>query len=329
MVKLRQARYCNLKLFLMYLTAYGHLIEPEIERSALLIVQYRFIYLFHMPLFAFLTGLFLRDERSCGRQCRKMLLLYAPLQLICTIFSGGSISLLTPCWHLWYLLSSGVWAALGGLWLRFGRARGRLPLLLLCIVAGCAAGYVPFIGRTLSLSRTIVFFPYFLCSLFCRADTRWERLRPVGLIALVLVLVLMALWGRYIPAAFLYQAEPYGAVKNGFTLRLLCYLLGALCCLLCLAFVPSGRLPFTKAGADTLPAYLIHAPLAALLRQAGLPPQLYPALAALLLYIIFAAARWCGGLYGIRSTDRRDGTWPPFNRSTRNTPGRSTGSFSP
>lgn len=58
MVKLRDAQYCNLKLLLIFLVIYGHLIEPGIRNSEVLMVQYRWIYMVHMPLFCFLSGFF-------------------------------------------------------------------------------------------------------------------------------------------------------------------------------------------------------------------------------------------------------------------------------
>lgn len=67
MIKFRQAYYCNLKAFLMVLVIYGHWIEPEIEHSRLLYTQYWWIYLLHMPLFAFLSGLFFAKLQGVRR----------------------------------------------------------------------------------------------------------------------------------------------------------------------------------------------------------------------------------------------------------------------
>mgnify|MGYP003293127632 CR=1 FL=1 len=80
MIKFRDARYCNLKLLLIYLVIYGHLIEPGIWESKVLMVQYKLIYMFHMPLFSFLSGLFLNSSKTCSRQFFKMASLYFFLQ---------------------------------------------------------------------------------------------------------------------------------------------------------------------------------------------------------------------------------------------------------
>lgn len=119
MVKLRKAGYCNLKLFLLFLVVYGHWIENRIDSSEVLHMQYRLIYFVHMPLFVFLSGLFIRNGEDCVRQVKRLLPLYAGVQLLAVLVSGGAVSIWTPFWHLWYLLSFCWWAMAGWLWLHF------------------------------------------------------------------------------------------------------------------------------------------------------------------------------------------------------------------
>lgn len=129
MIKLRDAGYCNLKLLLIYLVVYGHLIEPVIWRSPPAMAQYRWIYHVHMPLFSFLSGLFLDGAESCRRQALRCLPLYFLCQsmvLVCTDWQAGD----TPYWHLWYLLSCAFWSALAWLWFRAGCHFGAAILLL-------------------------------------------------------------------------------------------------------------------------------------------------------------------------------------------------------
>ncbi|MDY4220227.1 MAG: hypothetical protein SOY32_07400, partial [Candidatus Faecousia sp.] len=126
MIGKREARYCNLKLLLTFLVVYGHMIEKRIGQSPGLLAQYRWIYAVHMPLFVFLSGLFLKEETRCLRQGRRMLLLYLCLQAPIALFSGGGVSLWRPYWHLWYLLSLSCWSYLAWLWLRLERRFPRL-----------------------------------------------------------------------------------------------------------------------------------------------------------------------------------------------------------
>lgn len=329
MVKLRDARYCNLKLLLIFLVIYGHLIEPGIWQSQALMDQYRWIYLFHMPLFSFLSGLFLNESKSCGRQFWKMLLLYIILQAAAVLLGNGRVKPLTPCWHLWYLLSYSTWVGLGWIWFRFCKGKGKFIVLVCSIVTGCAVGLIPSIGREHSLSRTLVFLPYFWMGLICDPQFPWEKLRPVALAALGVVAAVMLSGGNKISVVFLYQAAPYGSIENGIPLRLTCYLLGTLIGLILLAFIPMRRFPFTRAGADTMPAYLIHAPIVLYIRELDIPWPCHLLITDVILYAVYKLLRWHSRLYGIVPTERRDSRCLPFKKSMKNTPSQSIGSYYP
>ena len=272
MPKLRSAYYCNLKLLLIFLVVLGHWIEPEIGTSPVLNRVYRTIYLFHMPLFAFLSGLFLKDRGGCIRQLRRM----APVYLLCQSAAVGLdlTAWHTPWWTLWYLLSLCFW--LLAAWLLLGLPRGKWAVLALTIALGCLSGRTEWVGRPLSLSRTIVFFPYFWLGVLVPADVPWHRFRLPALLALPVLAV-------NISAVTLYHAGPCEPLT-----RLRCYAVAGALGLLVLSWCPRRRFPWTRAGADTMAAYLLHGPLIRLL-----PPVPYPALAtAALLCIIHKATQW-------------------------------------
>lgn len=305
MVKLRWAKYCNVKLFLIFLVVYGHLIEPKIGQSQVLMLQYKMIYLFHMPLFSFLSGLFLKNGEACKRQMCRMLSLYLVLQTLAVVLGGGKVKPLTPYWHLWYLLSCGIWSALGWALYRLP-TKGKYCMLILWVMAGCFVGYVPGVGRVFSLSRTVVFFPYFWLGMLTDSEISWDSFRlpafwgAVGAIALFLCLE------NRISATFLYHATPYTRTWEQ-TVRLLCYLAGGLLCFAILTFMPGKRFFFTKAGADTLPAYLLHAPVVLHIRKLNIFWPFYILITAVTLYAVWKLTRWHGRLYGIlpQKTGRR------------------------
>ncbi|MBE6944781.1 MAG: hypothetical protein E7459_01675 [Ruminococcaceae bacterium] len=327
MVKLRKASYCNLKLFLLYLVVYGHWIEPQIGTSAVVLTQYRWIYYVHMPAFAFLSGLFLRDAGGCLRLLKRCLPIYVVAQLLACLLTGGNTSMATPWWHLWYLLSCSVWAALGWLWFRFGRGKGKLLFLLVAVLLGLLAGEVPWLDRTLSGSRTLVFLPYFWAGLICSADIPWHRYRLWGWLALLLGVGAGLLWGEKIPVTFLYQATGYGRLEQGMVLRLLCYVLGGLLGFFLLTIAPTRRLPFTRAGADTMAGYLLHGPVVRLLREEmTLPWPSCLLLSAGFLWLTYKLLQWVSPAYGIVPLERREGPWLDSRKSMRHTLSRYTDS---
>jgi len=329
MIKLRQAGYCNLKLFLLYLVVYGHWIENQIGTSDIIRTQYRFIYLFHMPLFVFLSGLFLRNQKDCLRQIKRLLPIYVVLQIAASFYYNGSMQLHTPWWHLWYLLSYCSWAFFGWLWFCICKGKFRFLFLILSILAGVLAGFFPKVNRIFSLSRTVVLFPYFFAGLLCSPDTAFTNYRCWGLTAFILGIVTFALLGERIPTTFFYHATGYGTLEHGFFLRLLCYVLGGLLSFFFLTCIPLKRLPCTRAGSDTLPGFLLHAPFVLIFREFRLPWIVCAFLSAVFLYYLYKLLQWDSPLFGIISLERRERHWPNFRKSTNNTANRSTGIFSP
>lgn len=303
MVKLREANYCNLKLLLIFLVIYGHWIELSIHDNEFLMLQYRTIYYFHMPVFVFLTGLFLRGEGECIRQIRRL----GPIYLIC---QTGAVLFGTdprePYWILWYLFSVCIWSILGALWFRIGHKHLAWVLVPLSILAGALAGYLPCLNRMWSGSRTVVFFPYFFAGLLCDPHTPWRNHRIFGIMAGITALGGMWLLGNRIPVRFLYQASGYDDMEHGFSLRLFCYGIGALMVLFLLTWIPCRRLPFSKAGVDTLPIYLIHAPVVAGARFIPTPWVCCAGLSAGLIYIVYRTSQWSGNLHGIISQPGRE-----------------------
>lgn len=327
MIKLRNASYCNLKLILLYLVVYGHCIENQIHTSEILLVQYKIIYMFHMPLFVFLSGLFLRNEHDCLRQMKRMLLIYVVVQSL-AIFAGETDEFLTPLWTHWYLLSYCFWTGAAWLWFRFGKERGRWFIFIAAILIGAAAGYALWLDKRLSGSRTVVFFPYFWAGIISNPMTPYHKYRYLGAGALITAIGMMILWGEQIPVSFLYHAKPYGTLENGFALRILCYCIGGLLCYFALTVVPTRRFRCTKFGTDTMPGYLIHAPIVWRLREYKLPWPFYMAFSAFLLYTIYKILQWNAPLYGVVS-ERRDRGCQSFKKYMKNIANRSTGFFCP
>lgn len=320
MIKIRDAGYCNLKLLLIWLVVLGHLLEPFLEESPAVRV-YKWIYLFHMPLFAFLSGCFLRGERDCRRGIRRLLPVYLAAQAAAVLL--GHRPAVTPWWYLWYLPSCCAWYGAAWVWFRRGGPGGG-RLLLGSLGVSLAAGFLPALGRPWSLSRTLVLFPFFWAGVLTGPRLDRRRLGPWALGTALPLLPLTVWLTDRLPVQLLYHAGPYQTPRE-LPLRLLCLVAGAGWCLVLLAFVPGQHLPCSAAGADTLTAYLCHGGAVLLFRALTLPPEAAPLAAAAYLYWIHKLTRWHGALYGIRPGERREGRWPDSSRSTGNTRPRSTG----
>lgn len=275
-MKRRNSGICNLKAFLLLCVVMGHALERDIGYDSAAAVLYRLLYLFHMPLFAFLSGLGARDGRTCFRQARQAGRQYVWAQglvlLVSLLIRPDSFSayLIRPYWHLWYLASLAAWQLLAGcVYLAMAHTGAGTAahikgwLLLPAVAAGLAAGCIPAIGRAFSLSRTLVFFPFFLAGAF------WGE-RMMNWISRAFWLFLPALamvaggffYTAKLPVAFLYQAEGYSSFGldglSGIGARSVCYITAAACSLPVLILCPKRKCAWTQWGGNTLMPYLLH-----------------------------------------------------------------------
>lgn len=300
----RNAYFCNLKLLLIVLVVYGHLIEKQIWEHDFLMWQYRFIYSVHMPLFAFLSGVFLKGKQACLSQCKKALQYYFIFQTayigIMKVIQGGAMkSLAEPYWHLWYLLSLAGWALIC-LGLEYAQKYlqewwKKAILILACIGLACAAGMVRDIDRTLSLSRLLVFLPYVLMGRYFPAGYKPHRL--AGAMAGALSTGLVIIFAKCISVTFLYQADSYAArgmeVEMGIALRLLSYVIAIGLGWFLMAIIPQRRLSISKIGVNTLWIYILHGPVVLRLREMSFWANEFAYVAGIVAIIIVWAIYKC------------------------------------
>lgn len=269
--KVRDVYICNVKALLMFLVIMGHLLECRLENEAICLL-YKLIYSIHMPLFAYITGLGAGSMGKCKRQCIASLQCYLVVQSIVMLYvgisRGSSCQLFTPYWHLWFLLAM-VWWSLGG-WLCLYCQQKGIPwtaLLLVAMAGACLCGGCTAIGRFLSLSRAIVFFPYYMMGM-CGLGRKLPAKKGWSLLAVMPG----GLGVKYITSrlsyVFLYQAAGFGTDRlwTGITGRLVCMGTAISLGTLLLAWTPRKKLPCTRLGIDTLPVYILHVcfvPLAA------------------------------------------------------------------
>lgn len=266
----RNAYFDNAKLLLIYLVVFGHIIQPFTIDSKELSTLYTWIYTFHMPAFIFLAGFFAKGAGNIKyilTLMKKLLIPYLIFQVIYTAyyFFIGKENWLTdnifyPHWSLWFLVSLFCWHIL----LIFYK---RLPVyvgLLIAIVLGTIIGYFDHVGHTFSLSRTFVFFPYFLLGYLVKFEHIKLLKQRVVRYASIIIVLAMAVTIYFMPdinSGWLLASKSYdtlGMEDLGGIARLMIYCTSTLMVIAVLSFIPERRFSFTYLGERTLYVYLLH-----------------------------------------------------------------------
>lgn len=281
-----------------------------------------FIYMFHMPLFIFVSGIFCKSIYVKGERFRAGVALY--YLALCWLMY---LALWLPQWALgiaepfnlltvdasmpWYLMALAIYTVLTPL---FGNLK---PAFALC-AAFCLSvlsGLID-VGNVLSASRVIVFLPFFLIGYYLRPQAVLDCIAKLGrrLVA-ARVCAAVVIVAVFVGFAFLdleqmrfnqvifTGVEPYAAAiavmpESGANELVCCLVrvagfIGTAVMGVCIMLLmPRGEVcALSRTGRHTLQVYILHAFVSYTFTYAGLAPALYAMLPAAVASIVVCA---CG-----------------------------------
>lgn len=268
----RNQYFDNAKFILIFLVVFGHVISPLKGKDHILFTLYTVIFLFHMPAFILISGYFAKGYRKKGyllKMIKKVLLPYLIFQIIYSLFyywnghdNSFKFDLLQPHWTLWFLLSAFCWNVFLYLF-----ARLRWLGFLIAVLLGIGIGYVDHAGSFLSISRTFVFFPYFLLGFLLQPEhiSRLIKWRYSVTIGVIVMLVTFIYFGNEFPkdaVKWLLADTSYAGMGgedliDGF-IRALQYSGTLLVVFSFMTLVPTTKFKLTSIGQRTLYVYLFH-----------------------------------------------------------------------
>lgn len=266
----RNAYFDNARLLLIFLVVFGHMIQPFTDNSNGINTVYTWIYTFHMPAFIFLAGFFAKgsgNKEYILKLAKKLLVPYIIFQVIYSgyYFLLGRDNWMTdglfyPHWALWFLFSLFCWHILLFWFKKLPPALG----LLVAVQIGLLVGYFGQIGQSFSLSRTFVFFPFFLLGYWVTTEKiMWLKRRSVK-IASLFVMAAVAVCIYYAPeikTGWLLASKSYGDLglpQYGGIARFMVYITACVMSASILAWIPRKQNFLTALGSRTLYVYLIH-----------------------------------------------------------------------
>lgn len=263
----RIARFDNVKGLLIILVVAGHFMHPIHNDNPVLSYLFDLIYLFHMPLFVFMSGLFAkgayRDRRLNVNRMASFALLGLAYQVAYLAISG----LLAPARVLRF--TSAPWYLIGMAWWYLATpALARVPAPVgvgASLAAAFLAGCIDLSDGFLAIGRSIAFLPFFALGYYCPTDRVERAARSRGAWAAVAAFAGLAVVRAVDAHAFdwffpmVYGDNPYAhGVLPGMLAKLTAIGCALVCSLAVLKLVPAARGALTVLGERTLQVYVLH-----------------------------------------------------------------------
>lgn len=290
---------------------FGHVIEEYLQGNDLYKWIYLFIYTFHMPLFAFISGYFSKsqDRNKLNKNVLKLFETFLIIQIAWFILPGiinntfSPIDLITPYWTLWYLVSLCCWKLLSFL---FVSRLSKVQFFVLSVFLSFAIGFIPDGSAIFAISRTLVFFPFFLVGVYStekdiisiRSKAKWSSF---VFLFFVLIACYFSISRFNSMQKLLYGSYPYIYIGNAFLasfMRIMTLLLAFAMIYCFVNIIPDIKGMHTK-GKNVLLYYIYHGPLLVLIHKAmeyyNISPEpfyMVIAVLCLLFFIITIFARF-------------------------------------
>lgn len=277
-MKQRLYIFDSIKFFLIFLVVFGHMMEyyRDVSYNSQL---YGWIYLFHMPLFIFISGYFSKQDEDNNKFWKSEWLLLETLIVfhIGSLFfkvaifekNVGLADIVIPGYGSWYLLSLVYWRAI----LQYTPSKwlNSKWLLLSSIAISLLGGYVP-IGGVFSVQRTFTFLPFFLMGYLIKKNQWLDTIRINPMIATVLIVIITAVVipickienvGERIHHVMMgtysyFKGESF--IPHPLLSRAIFLIASSIMCVSVLSIFPKRKIPFiSNYGKETLFFFVYHA----------------------------------------------------------------------
>lgn len=278
--KTRIALWDNCKFLLVYLVVLGHVANQMVDTARGVRIVFMLIYLFHMPAFVFISGLF--SKRNINEKRYTHIFEYLLLYIFFNVYMGlvrmailGEINFqlfATPS-APWYAFALFAFCMIT-IFLR------RLPpcyLMVMTLVLGCMIGYDRSVGDFLALGRIFVFYPFFLAGYYLEPDqvAAFVKKKPVKIAAVLLFVAVTVILYLHLkklyPMRMLLTAhnnfdflerkilkKRFGGFMYGGLVRAGYYVISGLMTVGFIALVPAKESILSRLGRRSMAVYTFH-----------------------------------------------------------------------
>ncbi|MDN5853362.1 MAG: acyltransferase family protein, partial [Actinomycetia bacterium] len=252
------------------LVVVGHFLTPLLELDDARGI-YRFIYLFHMPVFILISGYTSRNYTGTPRQVRRMvstlvipyLLVEACLEVFEAWLAHEPLNwhILEPDWLTWFIAALFIWRLSTPIWRAI---RWPIPVAIACSIIGGLAT----VSDVLAIPQIIGFLPFYVIGMSLKRE-HFDRLRTwkvrvpavamLGAAAYVCLLEPKEWVMSWLYWRDGYSEQPlYASTVDGMENRAALLVIGLVLVTAVLALVPRGPAWYSKMGQRTLYCYLLH-----------------------------------------------------------------------
>lgn len=286
MTKERDYFFDNIKAVLIFLVVLGHFLLPIHEEGNVLVLIKRLIYVFHMPLFVFVSGYFSKRIYKDGKyNFEKILyLIKAYILFVVTIQAVYAISgfrsfreidFFSQSGAPWYLFAMIAWYLMIPLIRKFKP----LSVITVNIVLALAAGFFKNVGDFLCLSRILVFGPFFFLGYYMEQPVLEKALHPAYkknvTAAALFICAGILLTGAKMKdeLGMVYENISYYELDRlweGPFVRLVLMIAAFMISWAILFYIPREKTAISFIGQRTMPIYMLHRILRDVLMFAGI-----------------------------------------------------------
>lgn len=263
----RDHLFDNIKALMLFLVPLGHTLDVFIADGNVEEILMKYIYLFHMPIFAFVTGYFTKNlDKARENAVKKCLIPYlvfqglyilmavAMLRLGLAQFNAGTFnaSILLPSSAFYYLLAVFFWKLLGKSFFSF-----RHPLAL-SVALGLLISCTSYQDFHAGLGAVFSLLPFFVLGVLCTRETV-ERIRKIPKLVGVLILLAGSLPAVFLPYSIHSVRMTYGSVGfsnlEGIGYRVIFYVTAALFTAAFINLMPARKHWFSQIGTASILVY--------------------------------------------------------------------------
>lgn len=202
----------TLKGFLIIAVIVGNTLELASPTNVNVHYFILFLYMFHMPVFTFVSGYFSkRSKRTTVQKVKHIFTIYVLAQILYVAYYNyilhGELdfTLLATQWTFWYLLSLTAWYIISDY------IKNEKLWLIGSIIFSLIIGFDTSVGSNGSFSRTFFFLPFFIAGMMFKREyiETIKKYRNYLLIGSIIILIILYFLQNYIPVDLLFEYTNY------------------------------------------------------------------------------------------------------------------------